>query len=122
MLSYFIPFLVSLAQSLLLTPVMRHVALRLGYVHYPRPISIDTHIDPIPYLGGVAIFAAFATSSIPFVPEAFPITPIMLAAALLVLAGLVDDNKALSTPAKLSGQIGATIVVTSRDLFILPEA
>jgi UDP-GlcNAc:undecaprenyl-phosphate GlcNAc-1-phosphate transferase len=111
MLSYFISFTAALAQSLLLTPVMRRIALRLGCVHYPRPISIDTHVDPIPYLGGIAIFVAFATSSTLFVSEAFPITPILLAATLLVLTGLIDDNKTLSTPAKLIGQIGATIIV-----------
>ncbi|MDH4135617.1 MAG: undecaprenyl/decaprenyl-phosphate alpha-N-acetylglucosaminyl 1-phosphate transferase [Anaerolineae bacterium] len=111
MLACLIAFTVALAQSLLLTPVMRRVALRLGCVHYPRPISIDTHVDPIPYLGGVSIFVAFATSSTLFASEVFPITPIILAATLLVLAGLVDDNKALNTPAKLIGQIGATIIV-----------
>ena len=67
MLACFVSFMVALVQSLLLTPVMRYVALRLGYVHYPRPISIDTHVDPIPYLGGVSIFVAFVTSSILFV-------------------------------------------------------
>ncbi len=111
MLACFISFIVALSQSLLLTPVMCRVALRLGCVHYPRPISIDTHVDPIPYLGGVAIFVAFATTSTLFVSEVFPITPIILAATCLVLAGVMDDNKALNTPAKLIGQTGATIIV-----------
>jgi UDP-GlcNAc:undecaprenyl-phosphate GlcNAc-1-phosphate transferase len=110
MLVYFISFMVALSQSLLLTPVMCRVAVRLGCVHYPRPISIDTHVDPIPYLGGISIFVAFATSSTLFVSEVFPITPIILAATLLVLAGLVDDSRALSVPRKLSGQIGAIII------------
>lgn len=110
MLIHFISFMAALAQSLLLTPVMRRVALRLGCVHYPRPISIDTHVDPIPYLGGVSIFVAFATSSALFVSGVFPVIPIILAATWLVLAGLLDDSRALRVPRKLIGQIGAIII------------
>ncbi len=53
-------FMLIFASALVLaiggTPVVRRVALRLGVID--RPNARKLHVDPIPLLGGVAIYAA----------------------------------------------------------------
>ncbi|MGI6374286.1 MAG: glycosyltransferase family 4 protein [Patescibacteria group bacterium] len=58
---YLLSFIVSLASSAGLTYLVRRVALRLGVVDNPdKPVvGRKIHQQPIPLLGGVAIFLAF---------------------------------------------------------------
>ena len=54
---YILAFLLSLAISYLVTPLVRWVALRCGVVDKPGERS--AHTEPKPHLGGIAIFLAF---------------------------------------------------------------
>ena len=52
-----IAFAVALLASLSLTIPVRHLALRYGMVDKPGPRKV--HINPIPLLGGIAIYLGF---------------------------------------------------------------
>jgi UDP-GlcNAc:undecaprenyl-phosphate GlcNAc-1-phosphate transferase len=112
MSSYVTAFITSLTLSLVLTPFIRHVAFRLGSVHYPKAISIDTHVNPIPYLGGVPIFFSFFVCAL-FLSVAtdFPLMPVLVAATIVVLGGLIDDARTLSVAGKFVAQIVATCLI-----------
>ena len=53
MLKYLVLFLISFSASMLLTPLVRLMALRLGALD--RPGERKVHQEPIPRLGGVAV-------------------------------------------------------------------
>jgi UDP-GlcNAc:undecaprenyl-phosphate GlcNAc-1-phosphate transferase len=98
---------------------MRRVALRLGWVHYPRPISIAAHVDPIPYLGGVSILLAAMITSLLLVSDVSQVAPVALAALCLMVAGIVDDKVALRSGKKLVAQILVTSIVLTAGRSIL---
>lgn len=109
--------------SVSLTPVARRLAFRLGSVHYPKAISIDTHVNPIPYLGGLPILAAALISSLIFVPGPFTWWPVLVASIIVAGGALIDDAKALSVGAKLISQFVAAVflLVVGRNIIEIPS-
>jgi len=96
---YLAIFLVSVALSLLLVPLLRKISFR--YSILDRPIqSHKTHQESIPYLGGFAIILPVSLLVIigPFIfiersDYAHRTTLVLLPALLLALLGLIDDIK-----------------------------
>ena len=64
MTRYLGALLLSAACSWLLTPEMRKIALARGIVDRPRGRHI--HAQPVPFLGGVAMYAAFFVAAVAF--------------------------------------------------------
>lgn len=70
------------------------------------------HTEPKPYLGGLAIFAAFAVAVLAGGGLKEPkVAGILLGGAMIVLLGVVDDRFRLSPKVKLAGQIVAAAVL-----------
>src|ERR687894_3216623 len=74
--------------SLLATPVARALAWRIGAIDEPRERGL--HQFPTPRLGGLAILAAVAVSSLLFLPHDQQTTGILIGAAVIVLVGMAD--------------------------------
>ena len=96
---YLFTFLASLILSLILVPAAREAAQVLDVMDHPVS-AVKTHKNPTPYLGGVAIFLAFAFSLLWIrVLTSFPtgtlrsLRGILCGAALLAVLGLIDDVK-----------------------------
>lgn len=115
-----IPFLVlvcSIGLALLLTPLVRQGALRLGVVDHPA--SRKMHHVPVPLLGGAAIVASFFTVLLGvhfLVPEMLgehaDSLPALLAGGLLIAAvGVWDDWKGMKAPMKFAWQLAAASIV-----------
>lgn len=97
-------FLVGAVTALALTPLMRRLALRLGWVAVP--VGRSVHRVPVPYLGGVAIFAGYAAALLAGIGADHPLFGVLLAgAAATVLLGAVDDVRNLSPGLKLAGMV-----------------
>jgi UDP-GlcNAc:undecaprenyl-phosphate GlcNAc-1-phosphate transferase len=105
-----LPVLLSFAGVLLLTPLVRALARRLGLVARPR---IDRwHQRPTALMGGVAIFVTVAAIELALVPLPSPFLVVLGSSAFLFLVGLVDDLVCLKPYQKLVGQVtGASVVV-----------
>jgi len=96
---YLLAFLVPLVVSLVLTPLLRRLALCFGWMDAPAT-EIKTHKQATPLLGGVAIFLAFSAGLV-FMRfyTSFPtgtlrdLRVIMGGGFLIFLMGLVDDLK-----------------------------
>jgi len=107
---YLVPVLVSLALSLGLTPLVRALARRYGFVAAPRPDRF--HSEPTAMMGGVAIFLSVAVTYLIFIPHTTAGLVVMSASAFLFVVGLVDDYLHIKPYQKLIGQVlGATLVV-----------
>ena len=109
-------FMLIFASALVLaiggTPVARYVALRLGVIDQPGARKI--HVNPIPLLGGVAIYGACIAALLLF-GNRFRLNElvgILVGASLVSFLGVWDDQHSLSPFLKLGGQfLAASILV-----------
>ena len=108
-------FLVSATVAFLLTPVVRLISLKMGWLDKPNWRKMNK--KPMPLLGGVAIYLGFLISILllihqkPFVSEIHRFIGILLGSLIIVLAGIFDDIKGLSALKKLFFQITAAVTV-----------
>ena len=98
-------FALSLLIAYLLTPWVRKSAIKLNIMVHPGGRRV--HTRPMPLWGGIAIYAGFAVSALLLMhftaqkPACnLPIIGVVVAGALLVTVGLVDDMKELSAKAQ----------------------
>lgn len=108
MLPYFKTFLIAVAISYILTPLVIKLAYGVGALDKPNKRKV--HKKPIPRLGGLAIYLAFAVAVLYALPFA-EIKGILISSSLIVVLGIIDDLKQLSAKVKLLGQIGAALVL-----------
>jgi UDP-GlcNAc:undecaprenyl-phosphate/decaprenyl-phosphate GlcNAc-1-phosphate transferase len=91
------------AVALLLTPWMAATATRIGLVDRPDG-ALKRQREPVPYLGGLAVFVAFLAAFAAFGRFDQQALAILLGATLVMALGLLDDMGRLSPWAKLAGQ------------------
>jgi UDP-GlcNAc:undecaprenyl-phosphate GlcNAc-1-phosphate transferase len=116
--------LVAFAAAVVLIPPIRRGAVTYGVLDRPDG-RLKRHREPIPYLGGVAIYLAFLFALGLLTEFTREVLAILLGSSIVMALGLFDDLKALAAGAKLSGQIVAALVVLKAGVMInlsfLPE-
>ena len=98
--------------SLLLTPLVKLLAFRIGAYDAPGERRINT--KNMPTAGGLAIYIAFASSCLLIFRSIIPqdyIWPIILAGGMVVLTGLIDDIKEITPMKKTIGILLAALVI-----------
>ena len=118
---YLAIFLVSLALSSLLVPLLRKIALRYSVLDRPNQ-SHKTHQESIPYLGGIAIVIPVSLLAIIgpliFIENSdylLRTTLFLLPAVLLAFVGLYDDIKNLSASSRFFVQ---SLIALSATLYL----
>ena len=109
---YMLIFASALAIAVGGTPLVRRVALRLGVTD--QPSARKSHVNPIPLLGGVAIYGAFIAALLLFGNQfrLQELLSILVGASLMSFLGLWDDRRGLSPLLKLIGQcLAASLLV-----------
>jgi UDP-GlcNAc:undecaprenyl-phosphate GlcNAc-1-phosphate transferase len=114
-------FLLSLLLALYLTPIFRDAARRFGVVDAPDG-KLKTQEDPVPYLGGVAVFAAVLFPVSLFLRFSDKVSGLLLACSVVVLLGLIDDIGRLSPRIKLLVQVVAVFLMIKSGIRIRIEA
>ncbi|MFV0556864.1 MAG: glycosyltransferase family 4 protein [Lactovum sp.] len=126
--------------SLILTPLVKWLAFKIGAVDKPNERRINTKI--MPSAGGLAIFISFTISSLFILPQIVQtvlppnayhdwfyysdyIWPYILAAFVVIIVGLLDDIYEISPRYKILGIVLASIIVwlftyTRLDNFKIP--
>jgi UDP-GlcNAc:undecaprenyl-phosphate GlcNAc-1-phosphate transferase len=110
--TYMLIFASALAIAAGGTPLIRRVALRLGIID--RPNARKIHVNPIPLLGGVAIYGSFIAAVLLFGNRfgLHELISILVGASLMSFLGVWDDRRSLSPLLKLLGQfLAASILV-----------
>src|SRR5579872_5485480 len=116
MREYVLVLLVTAAVTFLLTPLVRRVAVATRAIHAPR--SRDTHTEPTPLLGGLAMYGGLVAGLIvasrltslqdPFQAAGSKTAAgLLLAGGFVVVVGFIDDRWGLSAISKLAGQVAA---------------
>jgi UDP-GlcNAc:undecaprenyl-phosphate GlcNAc-1-phosphate transferase len=109
--TYLLIFASALVMAVGGTPLVRRVALRLGIIDQPNARKI--HVNPIPLLGGVAIYGAFITALLIFGNRfrLHELVSILVGASLMSFLGVWDDRRSLSPFLKLIGQFLAAAIL-----------
>ena len=115
-------FMLIFASALVLaiggTPLVRRAALRLGVIDQPNARKI--HVNPIPLLGGVAIYGASIAAVLLFGNRygLNELVSILVGASLMSFLGVWDDRRDLSPLFKLIGQFAAASILVLTGLRI----
>ncbi len=110
-------FCLSLALSLWFVPRVRAAAIRIGFVDRPDG-RLKQQREPVPYLGGLAVYIAFLVSLALTFELNQEMLGLLLASALVMVFGLIDDLGALSPWVKLAGQALACAVLIRSGIYI----
>lgn len=110
----YVSLIVAFVASILLTPLVKRLAFRIGAVDAPNYRKVHARI--MPRLGGLAIYGAFMIGIILLkITTDFQrdyLYAILIAATIIVVTGVIDDMREISAKAKLVGQfVAAGIVV-----------
>jgi UDP-GlcNAc:undecaprenyl-phosphate GlcNAc-1-phosphate transferase len=129
---YVLTLLVTAAVTYLLTPLVRRLAIKVRAV--PQARDRDVHQVPTPRLGGIAMFGGLAAgllvaSRLDPLREVFAgtkqLSALLLASALIVVVGVIDDRWGMNAIGKLAGQVAAAAVLAfsgvQLDSFPLPN-
>jgi len=114
---YPVAFVLAGVLSAWLTPRMREAALRFGIVDRPDG-RLKQHREPVPYLGGLAIYLAFLLALSVTFDFGEEILGLLLAGSIVVLLGLVDDLGQLGPWTKLGGELIAILVLIKSGIYI----
>ena len=107
--------------SLYLAPILIRAAHRYGIVDKPKP-PLKLHREPVPYLGGLVIAVAFLISLSLTYDFDSRVLALLLCGVLAVAVGLVDDLGTLTPRDKLIGQLIAAAVLVKAGIKVDIEA
>jgi UDP-GlcNAc:undecaprenyl-phosphate/decaprenyl-phosphate GlcNAc-1-phosphate transferase len=109
LLTYLVVFLTSFFLCLLITPLLRHAAVKGGFVARPR--DDRWHKKPTALLGGVSLFVSMmavwhtALLKLDLLSLANPLAALAIGCLAIFLLGLADDLFEINPQHKLVGQI-----------------
>lgn len=112
MLSVIVKLFITMFISILLTPLVKLLAFRIGAVDRPGPRRINQKV--MPSMGGLAIFLAFSFSTVFLFKDAIPrsyLFPLLLGGLIIVITGILDDVFELSPLQKMLGILLAAIEI-----------
>jgi UDP-GlcNAc:undecaprenyl-phosphate GlcNAc-1-phosphate transferase len=117
-LGYVLVALGALALAAGATPVVRRVASRTGLISPPS--TRRTHGEPIPLLGGAAIYGAVVLAAALFADqrEWAELIAILGGATVVALLGLLDDHRPLGALPKLAGQVAAAALMVAGGIVV----
>ncbi|MCS6963523.1 MAG: undecaprenyl/decaprenyl-phosphate alpha-N-acetylglucosaminyl 1-phosphate transferase [Thermoflexus sp.] len=104
--------------AMLVTPVARAVAFRIGMVDHPAPRKL--HTRPIPLLGGAALYLAVLIALLMLedrynLPQ---LAGILVGATAISFLGIWDDRWGLRPMIKLAGQIAIAGIVMATGVMV----
>jgi UDP-GlcNAc:undecaprenyl-phosphate/decaprenyl-phosphate GlcNAc-1-phosphate transferase len=108
-MAYFITLLICFMTSVLVTPLVKKLAFKIGATD--RPNQRKVHQKIMPRLGGLAIYIAFMVGVVFLDPDNVFEAPILLGSVIIIITGFLDDLFELSPKVKLAGQLLAAFVV-----------
>lgn len=110
MAKYILSFIMSAIISFVLTPIVRRIAIKTGAMDIPKD-NRRVHKEPMPLIGGLAIFFAVIIVTLIFLPLTREIISMIIGSAIIVMGGIIDDYKELSPKKKFLFELIAGIVL-----------
>ncbi|WP_042354028.1 glycosyltransferase family 4 protein [Bacillus rubiinfantis] len=105
----YLTFLLCFLCSILMTPIVKKIALKIGATDKPNQRKV--HHKIMPRLGGLAIYISFLLGIIILQPSSSYHAAIVVGGVIILVTGILDDIFELSAKVKFIMQIGAALVV-----------
>lgn len=105
----FVIILVTFLASAILVPFVKKIALHAGAMDIPNERKV--HKEPMPRMGGLAIFGAFVLGYMIFANSSVQMLSILIGGFIIVLTGVFDDIKPIRASVKFLMQIAAACIV-----------
>ncbi len=102
-------FFFSASLAYIITPIMKHIAIKIKALDYPT--ERKAHRQPTPILGGIAIYISFISSLLKNFVLDSDTKIILLSATIIFIISLIDDIKQISSWLRLLAQILATSIL-----------
>jgi UDP-GlcNAc:undecaprenyl-phosphate GlcNAc-1-phosphate transferase len=109
--------LAAMAISFVLTPLVKRLAIRWGFVDIPKD-ERRMHHKPIPTIGGLAIFLAFLIVTLWMSDISRQLLGMLGGSLVIVLLGIIDDKYDLNAKLKFVVQILAACIPVSQGCVI----
>jgi UDP-GlcNAc:undecaprenyl-phosphate GlcNAc-1-phosphate transferase len=107
----YLAFLVAGILALLLVPLTKRLALRVGAIDYPDERKL--HLAPTPKLGGLGILGGALVAGLIWLPSDTESHAILIGAVAIAWVGVLDDVFDLNPAVKLLGQTVAVVIPVS---------
>jgi len=120
----------ALAVALAVTPLVRRLAFRYGFVDVPDERPKKLHHAPVPRLGGVVLYVAFVVglgmalllrSRVTAAEDPLELTRVagvLAGATVMLIMGVLDDWRELGPWAQFGGQLVAAVLAVVADVVI----
>lgn len=102
-------FILSLFLTIALVPVFKKMAFRMNIVDIPDARKV--HVHPMPKTGGISMAIGAFVPFLLWLPRDNFISALLLSSMIIVISGLVDDIKTLSSWKKLLPQCAAALII-----------
>ncbi|MGV3466581.1 MAG: glycosyltransferase family 4 protein [Heyndrickxia sp.] len=106
---FYLSLIVCFLCSLMITPIVKKLAYKMGATDNPNHRKVHTKI--MPRMGGLAIFISFLVGIILLQPEHAYHLSIVLGSIIIITIGVLDDKYELSAKVKTLGQLAAALIV-----------
>ena len=103
----------------ILMPVVIKIANHVNALDMPNERKV--HKEPMPRLGGLAIFFGFLVGYMLFCTPTTQMNSILIGSFILILVGIFDDIKPISPKIKFSGQLLSAIILVFYGNVIMQE-
>lgn len=112
MIEKILPLILAIIISFIMTPIVRKLAFKIGAIDIPKD-NKKVHKEPMPLIGGLAIYVSVIISALIFVPLTREIIAILLGATVILISGIIDDKGNISPSLKVLFQIIAAIILVA---------
>ena len=110
-----LPFIIAILISLIMTPLVRKFAFKVGAIDIPKD-ERRVHKEPMPLLGGLAIYFAVVVTSLIFIPLDKTLISVLVGGTIILISGIIDDMKGLSPKLKIIFQLLAGLSLIAGDV------
>ncbi|MEC2181899.1 MraY family glycosyltransferase [Bacillus spizizenii] len=115
MIRIVVAFIVSLLTVLIITPIVKRIAIKIGAVD--QPSNRKVHDKIMPRMGGLAIFIGVVAGVLASgIYTETRMTAITVGAFIIIVIGILDDKYQLSAKVKFLIQLGVAIMIVSTGL------
>jgi UDP-GlcNAc:undecaprenyl-phosphate GlcNAc-1-phosphate transferase len=108
MQTYVVAFTIALAVAYFATPKVKDIAIKVGAMDAPDARKV--HKEPIPRMGGLAIYLGFVLAVLASMHISREIAGLLIGGTVILAVGIIDDMKQISAKTKLFGQILAAML------------
>ncbi len=116
-LAYFVKvFTTSFFIVLILTPLAEIISRKVKALDMPSERKI--HKEPMPLLGGVAIYLGFLSIIFFLNPLSEQMKSILIGGTIIFAIGTIDDIHPISSKVRLFGQLAASLIIISSGLVV----